>query len=445
MRLRIVRFLAIFLLLLSSTAWANTTYVVKDGDILGSIAAQHGCTVADIVRWNPNLDPDRIRVGQRIVIRSTTGRSAASSSSSRPNEYTVVAGDTMGGIAVKLGVSYNALVAANRGVEPDRIIIGQTLRVPTGSGSRATSAAVASGRVHVVSAGETVSAIAASYGVSVADLQSWNRGLNPDRISVGQQIHVRSGRPVRELSYTVVQGDIMGRIAERHDVTVSELLSWNRGLDPNRIRIGQTIRIFQEGPEEVSESHGSAADGRLVNGEQLPRHSAYTVRSSRRAWGTNDTISYLMAGYDHVKRVFPNIPRIAIHDLSTEKGGPLPPHRSHQSGRDADIGYYHTGCTATDCQYRAIRARELLPEYQWELFKFWIDQGTVEYLFVDYTLQEPLYEYAKSKGVSSRQLDRIFQYPRGRHARSGIIRHEPGHRTHFHVRFACNPRDSRCR
>lgn len=444
MRLWIARLLCITVLLCSSSAWANTTYVVKEGDILGSIAARNGCTVADIVRWNPSLDPDRIQVGQRIVIRSSTASPSQGGSSSQANEYTVVAGDTMGGIAAKLGVSYNALVAANRNVDVDRIQIGQKLRIPTGAAAR-PSAAVAAGRVHVVAPGDTVSAIAASYGVSISDLKSWNRGLNVDRITVGQQIQIRSGRSVRELSYTVVQGDILGRIAESHDVTVSELMSWNRGLDPNKIRIGQTIRIFQEGPESVSESHGTAANGRLVNGEQLPRHAAYTIRSSRRAWGTNDTITYLMAGYDHVKRVFPNIPRIAIHDLSAQHGGELRPHRSHQSGRDADIGYYHTGCTATDCQYRAIRASELTPEYQWELFKYWIDQGTVDYIFVDYTLQEPLYEYAKKSGVPQRVLDRTFQYPRGRHARRGVIRHEPGHRTHFHVRFACGPRDTRCR
>lgn len=440
MRARILSLLSIALLtFVTSTAFANTTYVVKDGDILGAIAGRHGVSIADIVRWNPDLNPDQIVVGQRIVIRRATGESASGGSS---NTYTVVAGDTMGGIAAKLGVPYRALVDANPRVQPDRIQIGQSLRIPTAA---AQSAASAAGRVHVVASGDTVLGIAASYGVSVADLQAWNRGLNPDRIAVGQQLQIRSARPVRQLSYTVVQGDILGKIAESHDVTVSELLSWNRGLDPDRIRIGQAIQIFQEGPEEVSESHGTAANGRLVNGEQLPRHAAYTVRSPRRAWGTNDTISYLMAGYDHVKRVFPNIPRIAIHDLSNERGGPFPPHRSHQSGRDADIGYYHTGCTSTDCQYRAIRASELVPRYQWELFKFWIDQGTVDYLFVDYTLQEPLYDYAKSIGVSSRDLDRIFQYPRGRHSRAGVIRHEPGHRTHFHVRFACNPRDRGCR
>src|SRR5699024_2618499 len=162
------RLLIISLLLFSTIAWANTTYVVKEGDFLGKIAAQHDCTVADIVRWNPGLDPDRIHVGQKIVIRSSTATSQSTgASSSRPDEYTVQSGDTMMGIAGKLGVTYNALLAANRNVNPDRISVGQRLRVPSGSG-----ATRGGNQVHVVASGDTISAIAARYGVSIQDLES---------------------------------------------------------------------------------------------------------------------------------------------------------------------------------------------------------------------------------------------------------------------------------
>lgn len=443
MRVRFSILLMTLVLAFASFAHATTVrYTVRDGDILGSIASRHNVSVADIVRWNPDLDPDRIRVGQVLVIRQGATVSAGSSST-RDDEYVVRAGDTLMGIASRLGVSYDALVRANRNLDPDRLSVGQKLKVPQESATSRGSSAT--GRVHVVQAGDTVSAIAARYAVSVADLQGWNRGLDIDRISVGQRISIRSARPVRELTYTVKDGDILGRIAERHSVTTSELVSWNRGLDPNRIRVGQTIRIFQEGPEHTSESIGTAANGRLVNGEQLRAGAGYTVRASRRAWGTNDTIAQLQDGYAYMVRRHPNIPRIAVHDLSTENGGPLTPHRSHQSGRDADIGYYHNTCSRTDCEYRAVSASELDPRYQWELFNYWIEQGSVEYFFVDYTLQERLYEYAKSIGTPQRTLDRVFQYPRGRHSSRGIIRHEPGHKTHFHVRFACGRNDSRCR
>lgn len=44
------------------------TYVIKPGDTYGKIAPQFGVTVAEIVAANPGVDPRRLRVGQRIVI-----------------------------------------------------------------------------------------------------------------------------------------------------------------------------------------------------------------------------------------------------------------------------------------------------------------------------------------------------------------------------------------
>ena len=58
------------------------------------------------------------------------------------------------------------------------------------------------------------------------------------------------------------------------------------------------------------------------------------------------------------------------------------------------------------------------------------------YLFVDYELQHLLYEEARAMGATEVQLERWFQYPYGRRAARGIIRHWKGHDDHFHVRFA---------
>ncbi|MCX5745771.1 MAG: murein endopeptidase, partial [Proteobacteria bacterium] len=57
------------------------------------------------------------------------------------------------------------------------------------------------------------------------------------------------------------------------------------------------------------------------------------------------------------------------------------------------------------------------------------------YIFVQLRLQQPLYEYAKKTGTSKAVLDHLFQFPRGRRNKRGIIRHERGHDDHFHVRF----------
>lgn len=440
MRTLLTPIVAIILLVSAVSASAETTYTVQSGDIGGSIAERFHCTIADLVRWNPGLDPDRLSVGQDLRILERSERE----DTPEDGVYFVAPGDTMMAIAESEGVSYAALRSANPNVDPDRIRIGQRIEIPEASAS-STSSSSGSGNSYSVAYGDTLSAIASRHGVAVEDLVRWNRGLDPDRIRIGQEIEIRSMRPTRQVTYQVRSGDTLGGIAEENNVTIDELVNWNRGLNRDLIRIGQNILIIQEGPEQRSESRGAAYGGRLVNGEQLAEHSGFRVRRSRRAWGTNEAISAMWSGYDHVRRNHSRAPQVWVHDLSFEDGGPMEPHRSHQSGRDADVGYYQVNCPDRLCAYRAVRASELDPQYQWALFEYWIDHGLVDYIFVDYTLQERMYNHLKERGYSDSRLRRVFQYPRGRHSGHGIIRHEPGHRTHYHVRFSCDSNDERCR
>jgi hypothetical protein len=71
--------------------------------------------------------------------------------------------------------------------------------------------------------------------------------------------------------------------------------------------------------------------------------------------------------------------------------------------------------------------------------------GGVERIFLDYDIQAALYDYGKEKGMSDGQLRELFQAPDGRRARHGIVRHEPKHHDHVHVRFRCLDGDRRCR
>ena len=45
------------------------TVVVRTGDTLEAIAERTGTTVAVLTRLNPGLDPERLRVGQRVRVR----------------------------------------------------------------------------------------------------------------------------------------------------------------------------------------------------------------------------------------------------------------------------------------------------------------------------------------------------------------------------------------
>ncbi|MBK6562976.1 MAG: LysM peptidoglycan-binding domain-containing protein [Dehalococcoidia bacterium] len=65
---------------------------------------------------------------------------------------------------------------------------------PTPTAPVSTASAVASptaaGKTYTMKSGDTLSVVAASYGVSVADIVAANPGLNPDTIAVGTEIRI---------------------------------------------------------------------------------------------------------------------------------------------------------------------------------------------------------------------------------------------------------------
>lgn len=355
--------------------------------------------------------------------------------------HVVQNGEMLGSIAGHYNVTVNQLREWND-LRTDLIRVGQELEVHPSSATG--SAGAGAGSVYVVAPGDTAGGIAERNGVLIEDIVAWNPGLNPDRIFAGQELTMQGGRQVRSVLYQVEPGDFVGAIASRHDCSVDEIVQWNPGLNVDRIRIGQELRIMLNGPEVPSISVGRANRGSLQHGEQLPPHRAYVVRNPRRSWGTNETISALMEGFDHMREHFSDLPRVRVHDLSLEEGGSIDDHRSHQSGRDADIGYYHTGCRR-DCEYQSFRASNLDVERQWELLNYWIEGDMVQYIFMDYAYQEVMYEWLEERGESRSRLSRVFQYPRGRDVASGVIRHEPNHADHMHVRFECAAGDEDCR
>jgi len=117
-------------------------------------------------------------------------------------EYTVVAGDTLYGIAKKHGVSLRALLDANPGVDPRRLRVGQKLVLPGGGGSGpATVAAPAAAgggasaggeQVYVVQSGDNLTKIARRFGTTVQALREANQ-LRTDRIRVGDRLRIPAG------------------------------------------------------------------------------------------------------------------------------------------------------------------------------------------------------------------------------------------------------------
>jgi len=90
------------------------------------------------------------------------------------------------GIAERYGVSESAIKAANRR-SSDIVIEGETLLIPSTSGSQGSSFQAGNG-THIVRRGESLGKIAAAYRVSAAALQQANNITNPDLIQEGQAL-----------------------------------------------------------------------------------------------------------------------------------------------------------------------------------------------------------------------------------------------------------------
>ena len=171
-------------------------HTVRKGETLAAIAAKYGTTVTALMQWNNLRNPNKIFVGQRLVVGSS---SAAEPSVPGSNSHVVRRGETLSAIAKRYGTSIAALQQAN-GLRSTMIYVGQRLRIPTGGGNSGGSVAPAG--VHVVQAGETLAGIAQRYGVSLETLAALNGISNTSLIRIGQRLAIpgQGGNPAQPLA-----------------------------------------------------------------------------------------------------------------------------------------------------------------------------------------------------------------------------------------------------
>lgn len=115
---------------------ATTEYVVVKGDTLGKIAKAHGVTLKALEDANPNVQPTRMKVGDKLVIPAsaggnTTAAPATTSTASTGGEevYVVKSGDSLTKIARTHGTTIKAIEAANN-LSTTSIKVGQKLKIP---------------------------------------------------------------------------------------------------------------------------------------------------------------------------------------------------------------------------------------------------------------------------------------------------------------------------
>lgn len=100
-----------------------------------------------------------------------------------------------------------------------------------------------SATVYTVRPGDTLSGIAVRYGTTYQQLAAINGISNPNKIYVGQRIKI-TGTANNIVYYTVRAGDTLSEIATRYNTTYQHLAQINNIADPNKIYIGQRLRIY---------------------------------------------------------------------------------------------------------------------------------------------------------------------------------------------------------
>ncbi len=194
----------------SAVRKAPTTYSVQQGDTVSGIAARYGLSAQEVLvrnglGWNTIIHP-----GQTLHLASTPAvaapvRAAAPSGA----VYHVKQGDTVSGIAARVGVSTSAMLRAN-GLSLGSIIQpGQPLRVPSaGSAPAAAPVAAAPAAAPVsaapastkagsvkIGAGQTIASIAAAHGVAVSALLSANGLTYTSTIYAGKTLVLPTSGP----------------------------------------------------------------------------------------------------------------------------------------------------------------------------------------------------------------------------------------------------------
>lgn len=116
-------------------------YTVVSGDTLTSISEKYSSGICDIAELNSLANPDFIAVDQVLKVPNSVCSPDNTSCLAEASDdlscveggdatYTVVSGDTPSLIASSLDLSLEALEAANPGVDPLQLQIGQVLAIP---------------------------------------------------------------------------------------------------------------------------------------------------------------------------------------------------------------------------------------------------------------------------------------------------------------------------
>ena len=269
------------------TATGRVNHRVASGETLGSIARMHGVSLSDVQRWNPDIEPRRLRVGSIVIIH--TNREAAAAAQTQA--ATAPAGAAVGTQAAQAAPSERPVQAQQRNGNAAQTPppAAQTTAQPAAPVQQQTASSTSTSgkerRTHIVQSGENLFRISRNLNVSLSDLAAWNnKDVNNPIIRVGETLvyyadpttaaaqtppaattpppapAVATAAPAATstnananttaaantngeiINYRVGRGDTFYSIARMFSTTVADLEALNN-ITASQLQAGQMIRV----------------------------------------------------------------------------------------------------------------------------------------------------------------------------------------------------------
>lgn len=252
----------------------STEYVVKSGDSVDGIAYRYGISKAEIQELNKLADPNKIRVGQKLLLPghvninrpepkpvkakvakgpAESAKGAAPATEAVPagaNEYVVRSGDSLSKIAAQFKVKVSALREANK-LTGDKLQIGQKLAIPESKSAAPTAGGEVKTDVPALPPPPPVPVpatpapdVAPAPAVPAPAAEPLPAAPAPAPADLPPAVAVPAPTPdAKFISYKVQPGDTLESIAGRFAVPVNELAEVNQ-LGANRtVSVGQDLKI----------------------------------------------------------------------------------------------------------------------------------------------------------------------------------------------------------
>ena len=328
---------------------------------------------------------------------------------------------------------------------------------------------------HAPVPGETIEQLALRYGVQPQSIREWNHLARDEQPSFERKrpralrIYAQRYAPPRELlEHSVAPGETWLSVARAYGVDSAELRSWNVADAGRELEPGERLSVWidpivyhsivwdsmdpwsslgAEARERIdavragAHGVGTPQDGVLVAGVAIPEGPGYELRFPNSAWGTTFAVRHTLAALDRFSSSSDYPLPIKVGTMSRQRGGPVGGHESHQTGRDLDV---RLPLRPTVPQGLPPTARRTDWKATWELIRAFAQSDAVQVIFLDYAMQKRVHKAALAAGASEAELAKLLQWPRGSASNEALVRHEPGHEHHIHVRYSCGPAEPEC-